>query len=103
VLTFVLDSGMPGFTQGKPFKKMGMHASPTGELFFDNVRLGRDRPLGETEKHAGGDGRQSARASFAGERMGVAILSLGKTNATGAASSTRRAACCGARASAISS
>ena len=26
VLTFVLDSGMPGFTQGKPFKKMGMHA-----------------------------------------------------------------------------
>src|ERR1700712_3852347 len=46
VLTFVLDSGMPGFTQGKPFRKMGMHASPTGELFFDNVRLGRDRLLG---------------------------------------------------------
>jgi alkylation response protein AidB-like acyl-CoA dehydrogenase len=80
VLTFVLDSGMPGFTQGKPFKKMGMHASPTGELFFDDVRLGRDRLLGETEKHGGGDGRESARASFAGERMGVAILSLGIIN-----------------------
>ena len=53
VLTFVLDNGMPGFTQGKPFKKMGMHSSPTGELFFDNVRLGRDRLLGETEEHAG--------------------------------------------------
>lgn len=80
VLTFVLDSGMPGFTQGRPFKKMGMHASPTGELFFDNVRLGRDRLLGETETHTGGDGRESARASFAGERMGVAILSLGIIN-----------------------
>jgi alkylation response protein AidB-like acyl-CoA dehydrogenase len=80
VLTFVLDSGMPGFTQGKPFKKMGMHSSPTGELFFDNVRLGRDRLLGETEEHSGGDGRESARASFAGERMGVALISLGIIN-----------------------
>ncbi|HEY6575216.1 MAG TPA: acyl-CoA dehydrogenase family protein [Mycobacterium sp.] len=80
VLTFVLDAGMPGFTQGKPFKKMGMHASPTGELFFDDVRLGKDRLLGETEQHSGGDGRDSARASFAGERVGVAILSLGIIN-----------------------
>ncbi|MDT5094184.1 MAG: hypothetical protein QOH60_3547 [Mycobacterium sp.] len=80
VLTFVLDSGMPGFTQGKPFKKMGMHASPTGELFFDDVRLGRDRLLGETEQHGDGDGRESARESFAGERMGVALLSLGIIN-----------------------
>jgi alkylation response protein AidB-like acyl-CoA dehydrogenase len=80
VLTFVLDAGMPGFVQGKPFKKMGMHSSPTGELFFDNVQLGKDRLLGETERHEGGDGRDSARANFAGERMGVAILSLGIIN-----------------------
>jgi alkylation response protein AidB-like acyl-CoA dehydrogenase len=80
VLTFVLDSGMPGFTQGKPFKKMGMHASPTGELFFDDVRLGRDRLLGESEQGGVGDGRESARESFAGERMGVALLSLGIIN-----------------------
>ena len=80
VLTFVLDSGMPGFTQGKPFKKMGMHASPTGELFFDNVRLGCDRLLGATDSHTGGDGRDSARAGFAGERMAVALLSLGIIN-----------------------
>ena len=79
VLTFVLDSGMPGFTQGKPFKKMGMHASPTGELFFDNVRVGRDRLLGSGGQE-GDDGRESARASFAGERMGVALLSLGIIN-----------------------
>jgi len=80
VLTFVLDAGMPGLTQGKAFKKMGMMSSPTGELFFDNVRLGKDRLLGETEEHKGGDGRESARASFAGERVGVAILSLGIIN-----------------------
>ncbi len=39
VLTFVLDAGMEGLVQSKPFKKMGMMSSPTGELFFDNVRL----------------------------------------------------------------
>jgi alkylation response protein AidB-like acyl-CoA dehydrogenase len=80
VLTFVLDSGMPGLTQGKPFKKMGMMSSPTGELFFDNVRLTPDRLLGETEHHTGGDGRISARANFAGERVGVALMSLGIIN-----------------------
>src|ERR1700743_2313909 len=61
VLTFVLDSGMPGLTQGKPFKKMGMMSSPTGELFFDNVRLTPDRLLGESQQHDTGDGRESAR------------------------------------------
>ncbi|RDI51617.1 acyl-CoA dehydrogenase family protein [Nocardia mexicana] len=80
VLTFVLDKGMEGFTQGKPFQKMGLHASPTGELFFDNVRLGRDRLLGETEEHKGGDGRESARSSFTAERIGVGFMALGIIN-----------------------
>ncbi|MFI6870037.1 acyl-CoA dehydrogenase family protein [Nocardia sp. NPDC050406] len=80
VLTFVLDKGMEGFTQGKPFKKMGLHSSPTGELFFDNVRLSKDRLLGETEEHKGGDGRESARSSFTAERLGVAFMSLGIIN-----------------------
>ena len=80
VLPFVLDAGMPGLTQGKPFKKMGMMSSPTGELFFDNVRLTPDRLLGETEQHNGGDGRDSARANFAAERLGVALMSLGIIN-----------------------
>ena len=77
VLTFVLDKGMEGLTQGKPFKKMGLHSSPTGELFFDNVRLGRDRLLGETEEHRGGDGRESARTNFVAERVGVTFQALG--------------------------
>jgi alkylation response protein AidB-like acyl-CoA dehydrogenase len=77
VLIFVLDSGMPGLTQGKPFKKMGMMSSPTGELFFDNVRLSPDRLLGESEQHTDGDGRDSARANFAAERIGIATMALG--------------------------
>ncbi|MBO0855285.1 MAG: acyl-CoA/acyl-ACP dehydrogenase [Nocardia sp.] len=80
VLTFVLDKGMEGFTQGKPFKKMGLHSSPTGELFFDNVRLGKDRLLGETEQPKGGDGRDSARSSFVAERVGVGFMALGIIN-----------------------
>jgi len=80
VLPLVLDAGMPGLTQGKPFKKMGMMSSPTGELFFDNVRLTPDRLLGETEQHSGGDGRESARANFAAERLGVALMALGIIN-----------------------
>ncbi|WP_310785669.1 acyl-CoA dehydrogenase family protein [Mycobacterium sp. Z3061] len=80
VLVFVLDSGMPGLTQGKPFKKMGMMSSPTGELFFDNVRLGPDRLLGETEQPSDGDGRDSARANFAAERIGIAMMALGIIN-----------------------
>jgi acyl-CoA dehydrogenase len=80
VLTFVLDKGMEGLVQGKAFKKMGMMSSPTSELFFDDVRLGRDRLLGETEEGKGGDGRAGARESFAAERIGVAVLSLGIIN-----------------------
>ncbi|MDT7794672.1 MAG: hypothetical protein QOD59_4113 [Mycobacterium sp.] len=77
VLTFVLDRGMEGFVQSKPLRKMGIHSSRTGELFFSNVRLGRDRLLGETEDNAAGDGRESARSSFSTERIGVAAMALG--------------------------
>jgi alkylation response protein AidB-like acyl-CoA dehydrogenase len=84
VLTFVLQKDDPGLTRGKPFKKMGMMSSPTGELFFDDVRLGMDRLLGGPEALEKGskasDGRESARTSFITERVGCAILSLGIIN-----------------------
>ena len=52
----------PGFEQSKPLRKMGMHSSPTGELFLDDVRVGRDRLLGETEEAFGGSaGREAPR------------------------------------------
>jgi alkylation response protein AidB-like acyl-CoA dehydrogenase len=77
VLTFVLDRGMDGFVQSKPFRKMGLHSSPTGELFCSDVRVGRDRLLGGTEDEGGGGGRQSAKDNFVTERAGVAAMSLG--------------------------
>jgi alkylation response protein AidB-like acyl-CoA dehydrogenase len=77
VLTFVLDKGMDGFVQSKPMRKMGIHSSRTGELFFSDVRLGRDRLLGETEENASGDGRDSAKSNFSSERIGVAAMALG--------------------------
>ena len=81
VLTFVLDKGMEGLTQGKPFKKMGIMSSPTGELFFDNVRLGRDRLLGETEDTGSSSrGDDGVKAGFTAERIGIAALSMGIIN-----------------------
>jgi hypothetical protein len=78
VLTFILDSGMPGLEQSKPFRKMGLHSSPTGELFLSDVRVGKDRLLGESEGTPGGnEGRESARGNFVTERAGVAAMSLG--------------------------
>ncbi|MET0453064.1 MAG: acyl-CoA dehydrogenase family protein [Mycobacterium sp.] len=79
VLTFVLDKGMDGFVQSKPFRKMGIHSSRTGELFFNDVRLGRDRLLGEAEEKGADetDSRDSARSNFSAERIGVAAMALG--------------------------
>jgi len=74
VLSFVLDRGMPGLEQSKPLRKMGLHSSPTGELFLSDVRAGRDRLLGETEDVPA---RASAKETFSMERTGVAAMALG--------------------------
>ncbi len=74
VLTFVLDQGMPGLAQSKPLRKMGLHSSPTGELFLEDVRAEKDRLLGETERAAS---REGAKDTFSIERTGVAAMALG--------------------------
>ena len=76
VLSFVLDAGMEGLERSRPLRKMGMHSSPTGELFLDDVRVGPDRLIGETEDQPKG-GREGAKATFQQERSGVAAMSLG--------------------------
>jgi alkylation response protein AidB-like acyl-CoA dehydrogenase len=73
-LTFVLDKGMPGLEQSKPMRKMGLHSSPTGELFLHDVRVGADRLLGESEER---QSRQGAKQTFSMERSGVAAMALG--------------------------
>ena len=76
ILSFVLDSGMPGLEQSKPLRKMGMHSSPTGELFLTDVRVGIDRLIGGTEDVKSG-GREGAKDTFQMERSGVAAMALG--------------------------
>ena len=78
ILNFVLERGMPGFEQSAPLRKMGMHSSPTGELFLKDVRVGMDRLLGGAaalEKKGGG--REGAKSTFQTERSGVAAMALG--------------------------
>jgi len=74
VLTFVLDRGMPGLAQSRPLRKMGLHSSPTGELFLQDVRAEKDRLLGESEA---AQSRSGAKATFSIERTGVAAMALG--------------------------
>ena len=74
VVSFILDKGTPGLVQSKPLRKMGQHASPTGELFLEDVRVGRDRLIGETETAAA---REGAKETFLSERTLVAAMALG--------------------------
>jgi isovaleryl-CoA dehydrogenase len=46
VSTFIVERGMKGFSTGKKFAKMGMRASPTGELIFDDVRIPATQRVG---------------------------------------------------------
>jgi acyl-CoA dehydrogenase len=46
----LIDDTMEGFTKGKPFQKVGLHAQDTCELFFDNVKVPKENLLGEPGK-----------------------------------------------------
>lgn len=73
-MSFILDTGMEGLTQSKPFKKMGIGCSPTGELFFSDLRVGPEQLLGGSETAYG---RSGAKSTFMQERAGVAAMALG--------------------------
>lgn len=74
IVSFILDSGMPGLEQSAAFKKMGIGSSPTGELFLSDVKAGPERLMGESED---GYGRSGAKSTFSLERSGVAAMALG--------------------------
>jgi butyryl-CoA dehydrogenase len=44
---FILERGMEGLSTGEPLKKMGMNASPTGEIFLRDVVVDRNQIMGE--------------------------------------------------------
>jgi len=47
ISAFVLERGMPGFSAGRPYRKLGLHASNTAELVFDNVAVPAANLVGE--------------------------------------------------------
>ncbi len=71
---FVVERGTQGFSQPAPMRKMGMHASPTGELFLQDVRVPRENLLGEREEE---QARDKAKDVFHGERTTLAAMAYG--------------------------
>lgn len=69
---FILEKGMPGFSSGKKENKLGMRASETAELIFDNVRVSDDHRIGNV-----GEGFKQAMKVLDGGRISIAALSLG--------------------------
>jgi alkylation response protein AidB-like acyl-CoA dehydrogenase len=69
---FVFEKGMPGFTSGKKENKLGMRASETAELIFDNCRIPDANRLGKV-----GDGFVQSMKILDGGRISIGALSLG--------------------------
>ncbi len=69
---FIVERGTPGFSGGKKENKLGMRASETAEMIFDNCRISDDHRIGEV-----GDGFRQAMKVLDGGRISIAALSLG--------------------------
>jgi len=69
---FVVEKGTKGFSSGKKEDKLGMRASETAELVFDNCRLPSENLLGNV-----GEGFIQAMKVLDGGRISIAALSLG--------------------------
>lgn len=72
VSLFLVDTRLPGFSRGKPIKKIGQHASDTAELAFDQIQLPHDALLGEE-----GAGFRYLMQELPRERLGVGAQALG--------------------------
>ncbi len=72
IAVFIMEKGMPGFTFGKKEKKMGIRASATYELVFDNVRVPAENLLGQE-----GQGFKIAMVTLDYGRIGIASQALG--------------------------
>ena len=69
---FIVEKGTPGFSAGKKENKMGMRASETCELIFDNCRIPAESLIGEK-----GKGFQQAMQILDGGRISIGALALG--------------------------
>ncbi len=69
---FIIERGIPGFSSGKKENKLGMRASETAELIFDNCRIPDTARMG-----AVGEGFAQAMKVLDGGRISIAALALG--------------------------
>ena len=69
---FAIEKGTKGFTSGKKMDKLGMRASETAELIFQNCRISEENRLGEV-----GEGFIQAMKILDGGRVSIGALSLG--------------------------
>jgi alkylation response protein AidB-like acyl-CoA dehydrogenase len=69
---FIVERGTPGFSGGKKENKLGMRASETAEMIFENCRIPEVNMLGEV-----GDGFRQALKVLDGGRISIAALSAG--------------------------
>jgi len=69
---FIVERGTEGFSGGKKENKLGMRASETAEMIFDNCRIHKSQVLGNV-----GDGFVQAMKILDGGRISIAALSLG--------------------------
>lgn len=69
---FIIEKGTPGFKSGKKENKLGMRASETAELIFDNCRVHKDQLLGKE-----GEGFIQAMKVLDGGRISIAALAIG--------------------------
>jgi alkylation response protein AidB-like acyl-CoA dehydrogenase len=69
---FVVERGTPGFSGGKKENKLGMRASETAEMIFDNCRIPKENILGEV-----GEGFIQSLKILDGGRISIAALSVG--------------------------
>lgn len=69
---FIVERGTEGFTAGKKENKLGMRASETAEMIFDNCRVHKDQILGEV-----GDGFVQSLKILDGGRISIGALALG--------------------------
>ena len=72
VSLLIMESASSGFEKGVPFKKIGMKAQDTCELFFDNVKVPKENLLGEE-----GLGFKIMMTELARERLTVALNAIG--------------------------
>src|SRR4051812_13362354 len=72
ITAFIVERGTPGFRGGKKENKLGMRASETAELIFENCRVHKSQVMGEV-----GEGFVQAMKVLDGGRISIAALSLG--------------------------